>query len=43
MKLCDRIVVLHHGAKLCEGVPADVVTDSVVVEAYLGKPLEVGV
>lgn len=43
MQLCDRIVVLHHGAKLCEGVPADVVTDSVVVEAYLGKPLEVGV
>lgn len=40
MKLCDRLVVLHHGAKLCEGLPVDVVKDHEVVEAYLGKRLD---
>ncbi|NLS45295.1 MAG: branched-chain amino acid ABC transporter ATP-binding protein/permease [Firmicutes bacterium] len=40
MKLSNRIMVLHHGRKLCEGTPADVVADDDVVEAYLGVTLE---
>jgi branched-chain amino acid transport system ATP-binding protein len=37
MKLCDRIVVLHHGEKLAEGAPAAIVRDQRVISAYFGK------
>ncbi len=35
--LCDRVIVLHHGEKIAEGRPDDVLNSSTVVEAYLGK------
>jgi branched-chain amino acid transport system ATP-binding protein len=37
MGLCDRVTVLHHGEKICEGAPGEVCTDESVVKVYLGK------
>jgi len=36
MGLCDEILVLHHGARLAEGPPAQVAHDPDVIAAYLG-------
>jgi len=36
MALCHRIVVLHHGRKIAEGTPGEVVRDPNTVSAYLG-------
>lgn len=36
-KLADRAIVIHHGAKIAEGRPEDVLRDSAVIEAYLGR------
>ena len=36
MNLSDRIVVLHYGKKLCEGLPEEVANNPEVIEAYLG-------
>jgi branched-chain amino acid transport system ATP-binding protein len=35
-ELADRIVVLHHGAKVADGEPAAVIASPVVQQAYLG-------
>jgi branched-chain amino acid transport system permease protein len=38
MALTDRIVVLNHGKLIAQGLANDVMQDSGVVSAYLGKP-----
>ena len=35
-ELADRIIVLHNGALVADGEPADVIASAVVQEAYLG-------
>jgi branched-chain amino acid transport system ATP-binding protein len=37
LELAERIIVLHHGEKIAESPPVQVVHDPVVVEAYLGE------
>jgi branched-chain amino acid transport system ATP-binding protein len=41
MELAGRIIVLHHGEKIADGPPSQVVRDPIVAEAYLGEPATV--
>jgi branched-chain amino acid transport system ATP-binding protein len=41
--LADRIVVLHNGALVADGEPAEVIASPIVQEAYLGKVPEAAV
>lgn len=37
MNLSDRIIVLHYGEKIAEGVPGEVARDKKVMQVYLGE------
>ncbi|MBR1671714.1 MAG: ABC transporter ATP-binding protein [Fretibacterium sp.] len=36
VSLCEKVIVLHHGEKIAEGTPDQVMNDPIVMEVYLG-------
>lgn len=37
MSLAENVVVIHHGEKIAEGSPSEVVQNKLVIDAYLGE------
>ena len=42
MSVCNRIIVLHHGEKIAEGAPSEVVSSKQVIKVYLGEDTDAG-
>ncbi|MDD3252792.1 MAG: ABC transporter ATP-binding protein [Lachnospiraceae bacterium] len=40
VSLCEEVIVLHHGEKIAEGTPEQVMNDPYVMEVYLGMKKE---
>jgi branched-chain amino acid transport system ATP-binding protein len=36
MDISDRIMVLHHGEKIAEGIPEEITANKMVIDVYLG-------